>query len=95
MNGRENVFPRAQPPCYIHDDDADERCWERQRAGMDVRTFIATMAMQGILAGIEFFAKSKIKTDGGGCTLSVTKLAVDTADALIAELSKNEKGEIK
>lgn len=76
MQHFEPVFPRP----YSNDTSGDFTIGEPAQTGMDLRTYIATQAMQGILAD-----------DPGGNYRKyphhLARTAVEIANALIQELS--------
>jgi len=66
--------------------------WNKANAhnnGMTLRTYIATAAMQGLLA--DHKDHSDEVADGETCPQTTARLSVEHADALIAELSKPAK----
>lgn len=59
------------------------------KIGIDLRTHLAAMAMQGILSGADINNQNGIfVNDGYICAEEVAKDAVKIADALILELNK-------
>lgn len=76
----ENYYPEA----YQEYDKYEEKYITKYKEGVSVRTQLAAMAMQGILAATPD-AGIGLTTQGIGV---VSETAVRMADALIAELNK-------
>lgn len=73
--GKESAFP-IHPDCVM---------------GMDLRTYIATKCVAGLLSTdfVLVSAEDDARKRGVGTATILAELAVVQADALIAELSKN------
>lgn len=65
-------------PRVAFDKDGTLTTFESEFSGIDIRTHISTMIMQGLVSHY-----------GGASPVSTTKMAIENADALIAKLNES------
>lgn len=71
----------------------DQRLMGHHASGIEARAYIATAAMQGLLANPEYLKQAAVAAESADQIVAqlTAELAVITADALIARLNEKEK----
>lgn len=90
MNPNDPAFPMQAGP--LLEEDGITRPIHQEEYGLTKREYFAALAMQGLVSNssnFEFFQLAKIKP--GEVREETAKTAIQFADALIAELSKESK----
>ncbi len=95
-NPNDSAFPTVRrEEVYSESKQSSDGSFEQSKTfgdvwtgGLTKREYFAARAMQGILANLPTYEKGKYIREGVQVTPSATLLAIDLADALIADLNK-------